>query len=294
MARLPPPPSTGRGMISMEEFRGDPEQFERLRDRLRALHAAKTIKSAELERLAKTEAKALGTAFMTRTDIDKFREGTVTRPREIQKVLPLWNVVFSEKFLLPGAPAIAGDAPAHEHDFFHSSVRFFDVHQHRSTRVGIDLPGRFVFYHFSEYFHKFSDAVQRAVVVGQWDIALTGGAYCIEEQQGYDGNLGKHRMIDHYNGYCLPKGPNICLMMKEVKKETPKFYMLETVYDHPKTLKTEVMAGYMLKGSYKHKFFHSPVYAVRVDDDKDVECNILRCGDISGDVLHELDALSDR
>jgi hypothetical protein len=33
-------------------------------------------------------------------------------------------------------------------------------------------------------------------------------------------------------------------MMKEAKKETPKFYMLETVYDHPKTLKTEVMAGY--------------------------------------------------
>jgi hypothetical protein len=282
-------------MIAMEEFRGDAEQYERLRDRLRDLHEAKTVKSAELERLAKIEAKALGTSCMTRQDIDKFREGTVTRPREIQKVLPLWNVVFSEKFRLPGAPAIAGDAPAlAEHDFFHSSVTFFHVHQHRKTRAKTDLVGRFVFYHFSEFFHKFSAAVPRAVVVGQWDIEFLDGAYCVAEKQNYDGNLGKRRARDRYNGYCLPKGPNICLIMRQAKKETPKFYMLEAAHDDPDTLQTEVLAGHMLKGSERHKFFHSPVYAERVPADQDVECNILPCSGVSEHVMQELEALSNR
>ena len=80
----------------MEEFRGDSEQFERLRAALRALHADNKVKSAQLERLAKKEAKSLGTSFMSRTDIDKFRNGEVARPREIQKVVPLWNVVFCD------------------------------------------------------------------------------------------------------------------------------------------------------------------------------------------------------
>ena len=40
--------------------------------------------------------------------------------------------------------------------------------------------------------------------------------------------------------------------------------------DNPKTRQTEVLAGYMLKGSYGHKFYHSPVYAVRVPKEKPV------------------------
>jgi hypothetical protein len=116
----------------------------------------------------------------------------------------------------------------------------------------------------------------------------------VKEKQEYDGNLGKQRMRDLYNGYCLPKGPNLCFIMREAKKETPKFYMLDAVYDNPDTLKTEVLAGHMLKGSLRHKYYHSPVYAVRVPADKDVECNILPCSRISEHVMHELDALSNR
>lgn len=276
----------------MEEFRGDQAQFERLREALRALHASEKAKSAQLERLAKQEAAALGTSAMSRTDIDKFREGTVTRPRDLQKVLPLWNVVFSENFLLPGARAVSGNAS--DHPFFYSAVRFFDVHQHRNKRLKVDLHGKFVFYHYSEYFHKFSEAMPRAVVVGQWDIAMDGGVCSVEEKQDYDGKLGKRAMRDLYKGYGLPKGPNMCFVLKEEKKETPKFYMLEAVHDDPETLQTQFLAGYMLKGSYHHKFFHSPVYAVRAADGEEIQCNILRCGDIPADVMHELERLSNR
>src|SRR5260370_19770920 len=83
---------------------------------------------------------------MSRTDIDKFRKGLVKSPRQIQRVIPLWNVVFSPEFMMPTAdrsePARPdGPSKAAEglHDFFHSSLKFFDVHQHRSIRVGIRL-----------------------------------------------------------------------------------------------------------------------------------------------------------
>jgi hypothetical protein len=277
----------------MEEFRGDHAQFERLRDALRALHESGKAKSALLERLAKEEARRLGISAMTRTDIDKFREGTVTRPRDPQKVLPLWNVVFSENFLLPAASAVSGNGL--DHSFFYSALKFFDVHQHRNKRLKVDLHGKFVFYHYSEYFHKFSEKMPKAVVVGQWDIALTDGVCCVEETQVYDGNLGKRAMRDLYKGYGLPKGPNMCFILKEEKKETPKFYMLEAVHDDPGTFQTQFLAGYMLKGSYHHKFFHSPVYAVRVPDDEEIQCNILRCADIpDDDVMQELEKLANR
>jgi hypothetical protein len=279
-------------MASMEEFRGDYEQFERLRERLRVLHETGRAKSAELERLSKEEARRLGTAYMTRTDIDKFREGTVTRPRDLKKVLPLWNVVFSDNFLLPAAPAVSDRAS--DHPFFDSVVQFFDVHQHRQTRAKKNLLGRFMFYHFSEYFHKFSASVPRAVVVGQWDISLVDGAFCIEEKQNYDGKIGKQMMHEVYNGYCLPKGRNICFILRESHKETPKFYMLEAEFDDPVTLETMVLSGHMLKGSHTRKYFHSPVYAVRVPADKDFERNILRCENIEPNVMHELDALGKR
>jgi hypothetical protein len=276
----------------MEEFRGDHAQFERLRDVLRALHEKGKAKSALLERLAKEEARRLGISAMTRTDIDKFREGTVTRPRDPQKVVPLWNVVFSENFLLPAASAVSGGAV--DHPFFYSALKFFDVHQHRNKRLKVDLHGKFVFYHYSEYFHKFSEAMPKAVVVGQWDIALADGVCCVEEKQDYDGKIGKRAMQDFYKGYGLPKGPNMCFVLKEEKKETPKFYMLESVHDDPKTYQTVILAGYMLKGSYHHKFFHSPVYAVRVRDDEEIQCNILRCADLPDDVMHELEKLANR
>jgi hypothetical protein len=276
----------------MEEFRGDHAQFERLREAVRALHASGKAKAAQLERLAKQEAAALGTSAMTRTDIDKFREGIVTRPRDLQKVLPLWNVVFSENFLLPGARAVSDSAS--DHPFFYSAVQFFDVHQHRNKRLKVDLHGKFAFYHYSEYFHKFSDAMPKAIVIGQWDIALDDGVCSVEEKQDYDGKLGKRAMRDLYKGYGLPKGPNLCFILKEEKKETPKFYMLEAVHDDPKTFQTQILAGYMLKGSYHQKFFHSPVYAVRAADGEEIQCNILRCGDIPADVVHELERLSNR
>ena len=164
---------------------GEPEQFERLRAAIRALHARK-IKSAELERRVEKEAKSLGIGFMSRTDIDKFRTGAVDRPRDIQKVVPLWNVVFSDPFLLrdpPPSPVAAEDSINPEHEFFYSAVKFFDVHQHRNTRPKVDLIGQFVFYHFSEYFHKFSEKLPRAVVVGQWDIALADGVCCVKKNR---------------------------------------------------------------------------------------------------------------
>ena len=283
----------------MDEFRGEDAQYERLRDALRTLYNL-SVKSAQLERLAEKEAQRLGTGCMSRTSIDKFRTGEVDRPREIRTVFPLWNAVFSPKFGLPTAdrsePVSPGqlNGSAGAHDYFHSSVRFFDVHKHRQARVTVDLLGRFAFYHFSEYFHKFSNAIPRAVVVGQWDIKLEDGAYCVEEKQRYDGRLGQIRMLDYYLGYCLPKGPNICLIMREAKKETPKFYMLEAVHDNPETLQTEALSGYMLKGSHKQKFFHSPVYAIRVPDNRNVECNIVRCADVPEHLLHELETLSNR
>ena len=172
-------------------------------------------------------------------------------------------------------------------------MQFYDVHQHRQHRTKTDLLGRFAFYHFSEYFHKFA-AVQRAVVIGQWDIHLADRAYCVAEIQEYDGALGQRKMHDRYTGYCLPKGPNVCLLMREAKRETPKFYVLDAVFDNPDTLQTEVLAGHMLKGSFRHKFYHSPFYAVRVPDTTDVQCNILRCTDIPPHVLEELEALSNR
>jgi hypothetical protein len=239
----------------MEDFRGEEAQYNRLREALRRLYAL-NIKSGLLEGLVKKEAQRIGVAAMARTDIDKFRKGEVGRPRDIRRILPLWSVVFSPVFLLPTAdPAGPDDQRPRQsgiHEFFHAAVKFYDVHKHRQARTKIDLLGRFAFYHFSEYFHGFA-AVKRAVVIGQWDINLVDGAYCVEEKQQYDGALGKHRMEDSYIGYCLPKGPNVCLLMREAKRETPKFYVLDAVYDNPKTLKTEVLTGQMLKGSYRHK-----------------------------------------
>jgi hypothetical protein len=151
-----------------------------------------------------------------------------------------------------------------------------------------------MFYHFSEVFHKFSAEIPRAVVVGQWDIDLTDGAFSIEEKQYYDGMLGKQERRDFYNGYCLPKGRNICFLMRESHKETPKFYMLEAEFDDPITHETKVLSGHMLKGSHNRKYFHSPVYAERVPGGKDVERNIMRCEDVPAHVMQELDALANR
>ena len=100
---------------------------------------------------------------------------------------------------------------------------------------------------------------------------------------------GKQERHDIYNGI-LPKGRNICFIMREAYKETPKFYMLESEFDDPVTHQSKVLSGHMLKGSHNRKYFHSPVYAVRVPADKDVERNILRCEDVSAHVMHELDA----
>ena len=278
----------------MEDFRGEEAQYTRLREALRRLYTL-NVKSGQLERMVQPEARRIGVEAMSRTDIDKFRKGEVGRPRDIRRVLPLWRVVFSPEFLLPTADQDNSRSPQSGglHDFFHAAVKFYDVHQHRQTRAKTGLLGRFAFYHFSEYFHRFA-SVQRAVVIGQWDIHLSDGAYCVEEKQEYDGKLGKHTMLDSYTGYCLPKGPNLCLIFRESHRETPKFYMLEALYDHPKTRQTDVMAGYMLKGSYRHKFFHSPVYATRVPDTANVQCNILRCDDIPSHVMEELEALSHR
>jgi hypothetical protein len=280
----------------MEAFKGEPGQVERLRAEIRALHARK-IKTAELMRRVEKEAESLGISCMSRTDIDKFRTGTVDRPREIEKLVPLWNVVFSDPFLRrdpPPSPDAAKESINPEHEFFYSAVKFFDVHQHRNVRAKTDLLGRFIFYHFSEVFHKFSASIPRAVVVGQWDIDFADGAFRVLEKQDYDGMIGKQERSEFYNGYCLPKGRNICLMLKEAKKETPKFYMLEAEHDDAHTLQTAVLSGHMLKGSHNRKYFHSPVYAVRVPADKDFECNILRCEDVPAPVMHELEALAKR
>lgn len=89
-------------------------------------------------------------------------------------------------------------------------------------------------------------------------------------ERANDGRLGKQLMKEFHTGYCLPKGLNVCLIMKETERETPKLYALKAVYDNPVTHQTEVLSGYILKSSCMHKFFHSPVYVVRVPADKDV------------------------
>jgi hypothetical protein len=285
----------------MDEFRGEAAQYDRLRKALWTLYDG-DIKSAEIEGLAKKEANLLGIDdWMARTDLDKFREGEVKKPRGIRRVVPVWNVVFSPKYHLPTAdrpeppPSDGGlqDGPG-PHGFFDACVMFFDVHQHRQVRARKNLLGRFMFYHFSEVFHKFSASIPRAVVVGQWDIDLADGAFLIEEKQYYDGRIGKQERLDFYKGCCLPKGRNICFLMREAHKETPKFYVLESEFDDPVTHETKVLSGHMLKGSHNRKYFHSPVYAVRVAPDKDVERNILPCEDVPPHVMHELDALADR
>src|SRR2546429_6720650 len=121
----------------MEAFRGEPAQVEKLRAEIRVL-PEKKIKSADLARRVEKEANSLGIGCMSRTDIDKFRTGVVDRPRDIQKALPLWNVVFSDPFLRPDAPpspAAAPDLVNPEHAFFYAAVKFFDVHQHRNKRL---------------------------------------------------------------------------------------------------------------------------------------------------------------
>jgi hypothetical protein len=287
----------------MDEFRGAPEQYKRLKAALEQLYEA-DIKSAQLVTLAREEAARLGINVLdcaTYTDLNKLRTGEVKKARVFRRLIPVWNVVFSGRYHLPTADpseppppeAALPDGPA-PHGFFDACVSFFDVHQHRQTRAKKNLLGRFMFYHFSEVFHKFSASIPRAVLVGQWDIDLVDGAFCIEEKQNYDGGIGKQEMHYVYNGYCLPKGRNICFLMRESHKETPKFYMLESEFDDPVTHETKVLSGHMLKGSHNRKYFHSPVYAVRVPADKDVGRNILRCEDVPAHVMHELDALADR
>jgi len=271
----------------MEEFQGEDALVEKVRDAVAFLYGRK-IKSGKLERMVRPEAQRMGWAAMSRQDIDKFRKGPgnggVGRPNDIRKIYALWNVVSDERFGLPTAQHSGAAIPvesqpenAEAHEFFQALVKFFDIHQHRNARAKTDIVGRLVFYIFSEIFHKFSAEIPRAVVVGQWDIAFVDGAFCIEEKQDYDGHLGKQKRKDVYNGYCLPKGRNLCFLTREAKAETPKFYILEAEYDDPDTFQVHVLSGHMLKGSRTRKFFHSPVYAVRVPDGEDVECNIVRC-----------------
>src|SRR5689334_4267569 len=140
----------------MDEFRGTPEQYERLREALRTLYDT-DVKSAEIEGLAQKEAKRLGIDdWMTRTDLDKFRKEEVEKPRGIRRVVAVWNVVFSPEYHLPTAvrpePPSSDSGLQHSpgpHGFFHACVAFFDVHQHRQIRAKTDILGRFRFYHFS-------------------------------------------------------------------------------------------------------------------------------------------------
>lgn len=277
----------------MEDFRtGDDAQRERLRQALRVLYnKPHTIKSSLLARLVEKEARRLNLAAMHRTNIDKFRKHKVTKPRDPRILTPLWNVVFDPRFGLPTADRSEGVATPEsqsgdgggQHEFFQAAVNFFNADSQPST----NMQGRFVFYRYSEYFYKYSDAIPNAVVVGQWDIDQSG---FIKEKQEYDGRLGRHPMREDYQGYCLPKSINICLLMREAYKNTPKFYVLEELYDDPETVQT-VLLGYMLKASPLSKFFRSPVYAVRVPDDEDVKCNILRCEEVPQPILYELEAL---
>jgi hypothetical protein len=279
----------------MDDFRGITSQIEELREGLRTLYP--DYKAGLLEKYAKEEADRLGLDWMTRQDIDKFRlgaaRGGVDKPRDPQRLIPLWNVLFSGRYPLPTAKSddsglldIQGP-----HGFYHASLKFFHVHQHRNLRAKKDLLGRFAFYHFSEYFHKFPP-LPRAVLIGQWDIELKHGVYCVTEKQNYDGKIGRSAARDTYSGYFLPKGPNICFILRQAKKETPKYYMLAAEQDDADTFETRIMSGLMLKGSEGHKYFHSPVYAERVPSNRSVACNIKRCEDIPPHVMEELEALA--
>jgi hypothetical protein len=82
------------------------------------------------------EALRLGADALGRTDIDKLRKGIVKKPREFSKAVALWSVVFSPKYGLPTAEASETGASAEGeavasggHEYFHASVRFFDVHR---------------------------------------------------------------------------------------------------------------------------------------------------------------------
>ena len=92
-----------------------------------------------------------------------------------------------------------------------------------------------------------------------------------------------------FKGYCLPKGSNLCFVMRRSVNETPKFYTFDTRFEDETLARTSWMSGYMLKPEDGARCFHSPVYAERTRDGNEVNCNVVARSEIDPRILRELD-----
>jgi hypothetical protein len=287
-----------RGQV-MEKLLYTKNQYERLREYLRTLYDTHGIKSS-LVIQAISEVKGEKAAVPTRTDLDKLRRGENKEPKGV-KIENLWEAVHTKygELLGIGPDGLTNDAPRSavaspgeaDHSFFEALSRFYYVHQDDNTRLIRFLTGRFVFYHFSEMLLDHGSPPKRAIVVGQFDIAATGKSPPVVEvieRQACDGRLGPSAMTETYEGYCLPKGSNLCFVLRDNRKETPKFYTFHKRFEDGAPARTTWMRGYMLKPTDGDGCFHSPVFAERAPDGG-VECNVLARSEIEPRILRELE-----
>ena len=150
---------SGQGAGKMTAFNGKREQYELLRQAIVTLKERDDIGSGKLLRdvEAFNRTTNYSVALPYYTTIDKFRKGKGSGGTD--KIDPItasciWKYVYQMHPELLELSPESENITVGEHDFFHSLVRFFDVHQHRNARMKVDLIGRFAFYHFSETFHR--------------------------------------------------------------------------------------------------------------------------------------------
>lgn len=171
----------------MEELIYTGSQYLRLRQYLKTLYDEHNISSSRIIKTIK-EKKGQGASVPERTYLDKIRRGEIKAPTG-PDVKNLWEILHttyagplgikpngSAQFINDYGPApVAVSSDEADHSLFEALSRFYNVHQHRRTRLVGFLTGRFVFYHFSELLWDHASPSKRAVVVGQFDISTSGG-----------------------------------------------------------------------------------------------------------------------
>ena len=285
----------------MEELIYTKNQYARLRQYLQTLFTEHDINSSLIIEAIR-EKKGKLAAVPERTDLDKIRRGDAKTPTgpEIKNLWEILHTTYAGPLgLKPNGTATVGPGPEpaalandNGHALFEALSQFYNVNQHRRTRLVRFLTGRFVFYHFSELLWDHASPARRAIVVGQFDIAASERnppVIEVAERQAYDGRLGRRGMKEAYKGYCLPKGSNLCFLMQGNGKETPKFYTFDTSFADDAAGQTTWLSGYMLKPCDGHRCFHSPVYAERASDSGEVDCNVLARSEVDPRILTELD-----
>ena len=265
----------------LREFPDTTSQYNKLRQALVRLHDDEGMRSATIIRRAKPSCD--------RSTLDKFRQGK-TRRINLEVAAALWTYLgthYPHAFVEPASNSTA-NAPEHDGAHFSRALgEYFDVHPHKSgPRMG-HLAGRYRFFQYSEEFnHNFPD-LPCAVIIGEFRI-ITGADFAVvEENQAYDGQLGKLPMTETSTGICFAKGHEFFFLMKESTRETPKVCVFYKVHYEGKPRKVYWMKGYMLKGSYDGTYFHSPMYAVR-EDKGEIACNIVRPASLPLHILTEL------